>query len=126
MKTGGAGRAEGRVEAEGVAASLPLNAATKCSIIQPSGEKEMPIGKSLAYPEGFCSIHSRRGQDSQPQVILDRITRLPKREGSPESGDRHKCPYCSYIQGYLDALEAIEKAAPGIAGETIAKLRRLF
>jgi hypothetical protein len=71
----------------------------------------MPIGTHLDNPEHFCSEHSAKGKDLQPSEILARLQVLPKREGSVDLGDRHICPYCSYIRGYLDALEKVSNDA---------------
>jgi hypothetical protein len=71
---------------------------------------DMPIG-TYKEPEGFCSVHSSKGQDSQPSDVLARLRALPKREGSDDLGDRHRCPYCAYIRGYLDALDKLSNNA---------------
>jgi hypothetical protein len=81
----------------------------------------LPIGGSLVSPEGFCSEHSSSGRDVQPAEILNGIRHLPKREGSDALGDRHRCPYCAYLQGFLDALKTVENDANAAL---VAHLRR--
>ena len=71
----------------------------------------MPIGNPLSS-NGFCDEHSDSGHGRRPQQILSQLQPLPKREGSETLGDRHVCPYCASIQGYLDACQALGMSPP--------------